>query len=178
MINCVLNRAIYASMVSTEADEYNCERFGDTICVRFFLKQKGQHIHSQLSAINCVSISMIAIEISVSKVIIVGGPNFDSDLISIGQLFLSADFLGWRRCWQYFHHRRSALWFLHWGDYRPLNASWCDVHAYYSLPTLFYAILASAFLKNFQGLQNRSTLIMLQFAIISHAAVTFPFYSE
>ena len=25
---------------------------------------------------------------------IVGGPNFDSDLISIGQLFLSADFLG------------------------------------------------------------------------------------
>ena len=81
----------------------------------------------------------------ISSIHIVVGPNFDSALISIGELFLTADFLRWRGCWQYFHHRRSVLWFLHWEVYRPINASWCDVHTFDLLHTLFDAILASAF---------------------------------
>ena len=93
-------------------------------------------IYLQLMTLNLLNIFLIYI---------VGCPNFDSGLISIGELFLTADFLRWRRCWQYFHHRRSVLWFLHWEVYRPINASWCDVHTFDLLHTLFDAILANAF---------------------------------
>ena len=87
----------------------------------------------------------------------VEGPKFDGVVISTGRFIWPLDFRRWCRCWQYFHHRRFPLWFLHWEDNRLTNRNWSDVHSFHLLSMQFHAISASTFSSKSSGLQNKST---------------------
>ena len=83
---------------------------------------------------------------------LVEGPKFDGVVISDGEIYLAVDFRRWCRCWQYFHHGRFPLWYLHWEVNWLTNRNWSDVHSFHLLSMHFHAISASnIFFKKFRA---------------------------